>query len=104
PDLSAIDDEAVQGIFAANRIGDSLEAVFVTDVRRRTWPLRMFDSEIELALDQGEIRSGERSMTLSEVELELKSGRPERLYELAMALHRTVPFVLESRTKADRGY
>src|SRR3546814_7308626 len=64
----------------------------------------MFDSEIELALDQGVIRSGERSMPLSEAELELKSGRPERLYELALALHGTVPFTLESRTKSARGY
>jgi len=43
-------------------------------------------------------------MPLSEAELELKSGKPERLYELALALHGTVPFTLEGRTKAARGY
>src|SRR5690606_35342012 len=31
-------------------------------------------------------------------------GRPERLYELALALHATVPFTLEARTQSARGY
>lgn len=104
PALAAIDDEALQQFFATSGIAGNLIAVFVTEFERRTWPLAMFDSEIELALDQGEIRSGERSMALSEAELELKSGRPERLYELALALHGSVPFTLEARTKAARGY
>lgn len=104
PLLSRIDDEGLQAFFAGNGIADNLVAVFVTEFDRRTWPLAMFDSEIELAVDQGVIRSGDRSMVLSEAELELKSGRPERLYELALALHGTVPFTLEGRTKAARGY
>lgn len=104
PILSLIDDAPLQTFFAANDIGDRLVAVFVTEFDRRCWQLQMFDSEIELALDQGAIRSGDRSMPLSEAELELKSGRPERLYELALALHGTVPFTLEPRTKSARGY
>jgi inorganic triphosphatase YgiF len=72
PVLSRIDDEALKAFFAANQIAGNLIAVFVTEFERRTWPLQMFDSEIELALDQGEIRSGGRSMALSEAELELK--------------------------------
>lgn len=104
PVLSRIDDPALQAVFAADGIAGRLFAVFVTEFERRSWPLQMFDSEIELALDQGVIRSGERSMPLSEAELELKSGKPERLYELALALHGTVPFTLEGRTKAARGY
>jgi inorganic triphosphatase YgiF len=104
PILSSIDDAPLQAFFTANAIAGQLAAVFVTEFDRRLWPLQMFDSEIDLALDQGVIRSGERSMPLSEAELELKSGRPERLYELALALHGTVPFTLESRTKSARGY
>jgi inorganic triphosphatase YgiF len=104
PQLARIEDEALQSFFVGNGIAEFLVAVFVTEFERRTWPLAMFDSEIELALDQGVIRSGDRSMALSEAELELKSGRPERLYELALALHNTVPFTLEGRTKAARGY
>jgi inorganic triphosphatase YgiF len=104
PILARIDDEALTGFFANHQIAGNLIAVFVTEFERRTWPLQMFDSQIELALDQGVIRSGARSMALSEAELELKSGRPERLYELALALHGTVPFTLEGRTKAARGY
>lgn len=104
PILSRIDDVAAQAFLAANEIDGRLVAVFVTEFDRRLWPLQMFDSEIELALDRGVIRSGNRSMPLSEAELELKSGRPERLYELALALHGTVSFTLEPRTKSARGY
>ncbi len=104
PNLALIDDERLREFFATNGIATNLVAVFITEFERRTWPLQMFDSEIELALDRGEIRGGGRRMDISEAELELKAGRPERLYELALALHGTVPFTLEPRTKSARGY
>lgn len=104
PDLARIEDERLKEFLEANRIGPELQPVFVTEFERRSWLLAMFDSEIELALDIGEIRGGGRRMPLREAELELRSGRPERLYELALALHATVPFTLEARTKSARGY
>ena len=104
PDLTRVDDERLRELLRVNGVALQLQAVFVTEFDRRIWPLQMFDSEIELALDSGEIRSGERRMALSEAELELKSGKPERLYELALGLHASIPFTLETRTKAARGY
>lgn len=104
PVLDRFDDDYLKQFFVENGIADDLRPVFVTEFDRRVWPLQMFDSEIELAIDQGEIRSGNRRMSLSEAELELKTGRPERLYELALALHGTVPFQLEPRAKSARGY
>jgi CHAD domain-containing protein len=44
------------------------------------------------------------SEPVCEAELELKSGRPARLYELALRLHERVPFTVEYRSKAARGY
>src|SRR5262249_25532283 len=81
----------------------TLTPVFETEFERRTWPLQMFDSSIELALDIGEIRSGPQKMPLCEAELELRSGGRGRLFELALALHDNVPVSLATRTKAARG-
>lgn len=104
PDLSLIDDAALQDLFAREEIQGELEPVFTTEFERRTVPLQMADSNIELALDRGEIVSGQERMALCEAELELQSGKPARLYELAMLLHRQIPFRLERRSKAKRGY
>lgn len=104
PDLSLIDDAALQDLFAREDIQGELEPVFTTEFERRTVPLQMADSRIELALDRGEIVSGQERMALCEAELELQSGKPARLYELAMLLHRQIPFRLEQRSKAKRGY
>src|SRR5882724_2280613 len=104
PDLSLIDDAALQAFFAEHQVAALLTPAFETEFERRAWPLEMFDSTIELALDVGEIRTGDQRMPICEAELELKSGRRGRLFELALALHDSVPVSLETRTKAARGY
>ena len=104
PDLSLIDDPGLQAFFAEHQVAALLAPAFETEFERRAWPLEMFDSTIELAVDVGEIRSGDQRMPICEAELELKSGRRGRLFELALALHDSVPVSLETRTKAVRGY
>ena len=104
PDLDRIDDPGLQAMFEENGLAAEIAPVFTTDFARRKYLLRLFESEIELALDKGEIQSGGQSLPICEAELELLSGRPARLYELALALRDSVPFRLEFRTKAGRGY
>ncbi|MFO1057660.1 MAG: CHAD domain-containing protein [Dongiaceae bacterium] len=104
PDLARIEDAPLQAFFAAHGVAGSLAPIFETRIERRTWPLHMFDSTIELALDVGEIRSGERTQPICEAELELRSGRRGRLFELALALHESMPVRLGNHTKAARGY
>src|SRR5581483_6403310 len=81
-----------------------LAPMFVTELRRTAWPLRFDGSLIELALDRGEIRAGTSRQPVSEIELELKEGRPEHVFELALALHESLPVTLGLETKAARGY
>ena len=83
---------------------DKLAPVFETSISRRSIPLRFDDSEVELALDTGEIASGDARLPVSEADLELVSGKATRINELALALGERIPFVLQRRTKADRGY
>ena len=81
-----------------------LQPVFVTDFTRSSRMLRYQGAEIELCIDQGEVRAGERSAAICELELELKSGEPRQLFELALAILDVVPFELEAVSKAERGY
>ena len=78
--------------------------VFITAFRRTTWWVEMAGASMEVALDEGEIRAGARTLPLCEVEIELKSGPREALFELALALLETVPMGVEPRSKAARGY
>lgn len=105
PDLTKIDDPALNALFAAPEVRDGLETAFVTEFRRTVWLLESPDGDqVEMALDLGEIRAGDAATSISEVELELKSGNPAALYEAALALTRRVTLRLENASKAERGY
>ncbi len=82
----------------------TLQPVFVTDFIRNSRMLAWHGALIELSMDQGEVRIDECSVPICELELELKSGEPQQLYELALALLEVVPFALESVSKAELGY
>jgi inorganic triphosphatase YgiF len=104
PDLAAVDDEALGPRIKDHAFVTTLAPVFTTEFRRTTWPVEFDGSGIEVALDIGEIRAGERTLPICEVELELKSGQIERLPQLALALHREICVAWELDTKAARGY
>ncbi len=61
-------------------------------------------AEIELAIDHGEIIAGKRREALCELELELKSGAVDDLFELALELVARHPLVVDNRSKAERGH
>jgi len=104
PDLTQISDEDVKTWLQAQGVAGALASVFTTELKRTVWPIVLHESEIEVALDLGEVRAGERRLPISEVELELKSGTPGRLVEAALMLHREIPIAWEYDTKAARGY
>ncbi|HEX9792083.1 MAG TPA: CYTH and CHAD domain-containing protein [Kiloniellales bacterium] len=104
PQLSNIMEKGLRALIDKEKLAESVAPVFTTDFTRRRWRLSLQETTIELALDQGEIRSGDRTLPICEAELELISGRPSRIFELALSLQESMPFRLESRTKARRGY
>ena len=103
PDVGRIDRKLVGSMFAGAG-ARSLKPVFTSDFERRILPIRIGDTEIEVALDVGELRAGRRRVPICEAELELISGSPARLYELALAMQANLPLRIERRTKAARGY
>ena len=83
--------------------------VFITEFQRTTWQIVRGGDQAELALDIGEIRvgdirAGEARQAISEIEIELKAGAPEFLFDLATQLLEQVALGVEPRSKAERGY
>jgi inorganic triphosphatase YgiF len=81
-----------------------LVPVFETRFTRRTWNvIGNWGSGIEVALDEGEIRAGDRTERIQELELEFKSGRQDALFALALELGQGVTLWPYDRSKAERG-
>jgi inorganic triphosphatase YgiF len=104
PDIDAIKPKKMAKMLRKNGVGDALAPVFTTQFTRKILPLHFDGAEIELAVDEGEIASNGHRAPISEMEIELKSGDPSQLFEVALKLHETVPFRLGLATKAARGY
>lgn len=86
------------------RLRKKLQPVFITDFLRTSRMLDWQGAQIELCMDHGEVRTEQRSTAICELELELKSGQPRQLFELASALLEITPFELEAVSKAEQGY
>ncbi len=113
-DLGVIDDTRARALLGAVA-PDELVAVFETRVSRQisratTTAAPTSDAAptepgaVEIAVDRGEIVSGDVRVPLAEVELELKNGRPEDVYRLALALVEAAPLTVALESKAARGY
>jgi len=85
-------------------VRNHLQPVFVTAFTRNVRLLDFEGAQIELCMDSGEIRAGRSSCPISELELELKSGEPQQLFKLALALLDIVPLEVEHTSKAEYGY
>src|SRR5262249_17132699 len=68
PDLERIKATALAPL-ATGKLKRSLRPVFETDVQRIVMPLRVRNSELELAFDRGRITTGSQSAAISEIEL-----------------------------------
>lgn len=67
-------------------LASQLQPLFSTDFNREKWLLEVDGSQIELALDLGEVKAGEFAEPLCELELELVSGDTRAVLKLANQL------------------
>jgi triphosphatase len=103
PDLQAAQATGLAPLLDA-RVRERLRAQFRTCIDRTVYRVTRNGSDIELALDRGEIEAGANRAPIREMELELKRGDPAELFRLAREMARSVPLGLGVRTKAERGY
>lgn len=102
-DFSAIDNSSVRKLLL--RHANALIPVFSTRFRRET---RVYapreGTRILIMIDTGTVIAGERSEPICEVELELETGAPLDLLDLAAVLARDLPLLPNDTSKAERGY
>ncbi|SAL03585.1 CHAD domain-containing protein [Caballeronia calidae] len=86
-------------------LASQIQPLFVTHIKRSTAMLRLpQDTEVELAADDGVIEAQAGSTAIHGIEMELKAGAPEQLYELALSLLEDIPLRIDYMSKGDRGY
>ncbi len=83
---------------------EKLRPVFITDFMRSSFMLNFIGAQIEVCMDEGWIYTDARRHAICEVELELKSGAAQALFELALALLDIVPLSIEVVNKAEYGF
>jgi len=99
------DEAALAATPAAGLLGGQVLApVFTTRVERQVRMIRLGDTVIEAVVDRGELIAATGRAAVCELELELKSGPPSALFDLARQLAHQVPLRLSLVSKAERGY
>jgi inorganic triphosphatase YgiF len=102
-DFSAVDTRKVRAFLEERQ--SSLVPVFTTSFERRTWRIDISKKiAILVMVDTGHVSSGDRTLPISEVELELAQGNQEDLLDFATALATHLPLVPHDVSKAERGY
>lgn len=84
--------------------GQPLAAKFKMEFQRQSGLVTSGSSIIEIAMDQGHISSGKRSVPLAEVELELVSGNKSDLLDLGIRLAKDFSLRLDFVSKAEKGF
>jgi len=106
-DFSLLDDSCWPAALA-ELDKSTLQPVFTTDFQRTRvllrWERDGEQVEVEAALDQGEVSAGEQVEPISELELEIRTGSPVALLELALELCRDQVLMPCDISKAERGY
>jgi triphosphatase len=102
PDVELFGPEIAAWI-AALAMGQELVPRFETKVRRRVGELRMGETLIEIALDDGEIVAESDRLAIAECELEFKGGDPSVVFTLAAKLV-GAGLSLSPAQKSERGY
>jgi inorganic triphosphatase YgiF len=105
PSFPAIAEAGLGDLVADRRLREGLTVAFTTEFNRTSTLLRPAAGKVvEVSLDRGVIAAGDRREPICEIELELKSGTPRCLFDLALEIAAALPVRLDNRSKAERGY
>lgn len=82
---------------------EELAPRYTTDMVRAKKRVQWPGASVEVSLDNGTIRADDRETELTELEFELESGTLAAMLERLRPVMQRHPFVLGTRSKADRG-
>lgn len=106
-DFTQLSDPRMIKLLSDSKLRKQLQQIFATQFTRYMHILQIDEeSQIEFCLDHGKVIVDHAKESFTEIELELKSGKPVQLFRLALTLVQTLPFPLrlENISKAERGY
>ena len=103
PNLRKAGDTPLEPLLT-KKLKRSLKPVFQTHIHRTSVPVRKNGTRMEVALDEGQVRAGRQSAPISELELELKRGKPGEIFKLAHEMGKLAPATLSLKSKSERGY
>ena len=85
-------------------VPEMLQPVFSTDIHRLSRSVSLPSGTVEVSFDHGILRAGDRTLPVNEIEIELKEGATQTLYDLALRLMEHGPLRPSVRGKAARGF
>jgi len=104
-DLSLLRETPLAKLAGRDRLHLTLMPVFTTVFNRTIWLIEFSPGQrVEIALDQGNVRCGEKSLAISEVEIELVEGSTVAVFDAAETLLEHTALRPDNASKASRGY
>lgn len=104
PDLMALVAKYNLPFENTEEITQHLQPTFSTDFTRQSWLVKVGNAEIEVALDQGQIKNTYGEEPICELEFEIKQGSLADLFTLVDAMPKADGMWLSGVSKAQRGY
>lgn len=105
PDFAKLDSVPQAATLLLPQWRARLTPMFTTDFQRVRKKIELNQIVImDVAIDHGEIVSGDQRAPICELELELISGPTSALFDAALRLLESLPLAIENRSKAERGY
>ena len=81
-----------------------LQVIASATVDRTSWRVHDHGSDLEIALDNGDVLADGRDQPLCELEIEIKRGNPEATFHAARNFAHHVPLRLGVMSKGERGF
>lgn len=103
PSPDAFDPTPLAHLLRKPKVRKRLQQNFEVEVEREASTLDFHGTQVEAAVDRGEVRCEGALSPFVELELELKSGERRELFELARRLCADAPIALNLISKAERG-
>ena len=105
PDLKLFPASAWHETIDVDILQTEIKTLFTTHFKRKIYLLEFPDGDIvELVWDLGQVTSGNKSIPICEIELELKKGTTLALFNLASRIVGLLPTTIGTESKAALGY